>query len=110
MRFLVDANLPPALARWLREQGHEADHIAEIGQPSATDEQVWQRAAAGDAIIVSKDEDFARRRSVAKQGPPIVIWVRIGNTRKSALLARFASVWSDLIAALERGDRLIEVR
>jgi predicted nuclease of predicted toxin-antitoxin system len=110
MRFLVDANLPPAPARWLREQEHEADHVAEIGQPSVTDEQVWQRAVAGDTIIVSKDEDFGRRRSVAKQGPPIVIRVRIGNTRKSALLARFASVWSDLIAALERGDRLIEVR
>jgi len=24
MRFLVDAQLPPALARWLAAQGHEA--------------------------------------------------------------------------------------
>jgi len=26
MRFLVDAQLPPALARWLAAQGHEAEH------------------------------------------------------------------------------------
>jgi predicted nuclease of predicted toxin-antitoxin system len=25
MRFLIDAQLPPALARWLAAQGHEAD-------------------------------------------------------------------------------------
>ncbi|WP_196502044.1 DUF5615 family PIN-like protein [Aestuariivirga litoralis] len=27
MRFLVDALLPPALARWLAEQGHDALHV-----------------------------------------------------------------------------------
>jgi predicted nuclease of predicted toxin-antitoxin system len=110
MRFPVDANLPPALAQWLRERGHAADHIAQIGQPTETDDAIWQRAIAADAILVSKDEDFARRRSIARQGPPSVIWVRMGNTRKPVLLARFAGIWGEVIAALERGDRLIEVR
>lgn len=31
MRFLVDAQLPPALARWLAAQGHEAEHVGDIG-------------------------------------------------------------------------------
>jgi predicted nuclease of predicted toxin-antitoxin system len=26
MTFLVDANLPPGLAGWLRERGHDAIH------------------------------------------------------------------------------------
>jgi predicted nuclease of predicted toxin-antitoxin system len=29
MRFIVDAQLPPALARWLVRQGHEAEHVAD---------------------------------------------------------------------------------
>ena len=29
MKFLVDANLPPGLATWLREQAHEAIHVSD---------------------------------------------------------------------------------
>ncbi len=42
MRFLVDAQLPPALARWLTERGHHAQHVADIGMMAATDHQIWQ--------------------------------------------------------------------
>ncbi|MGK6317981.1 DUF5615 family PIN-like protein [Sphingomonas sp. DT-204] len=28
MRFLIDAQLPPALCGWLRERGHEAIHVS----------------------------------------------------------------------------------
>ncbi len=31
MRFLVDAQLPPALAQFLREFSHDAEHVHEIG-------------------------------------------------------------------------------
>jgi predicted nuclease of predicted toxin-antitoxin system len=31
MRFLVDAQLPPALARHLVAAGHEAQHVADLG-------------------------------------------------------------------------------
>ena len=27
MRFLIDAQLPPALCGWFEEQGHEAEHV-----------------------------------------------------------------------------------
>lgn len=35
MRFLVDAQLPPALARWIAAQGHEARHVADLGMAGA---------------------------------------------------------------------------
>jgi predicted nuclease of predicted toxin-antitoxin system len=31
MRFLVDAQLPPALARWLGERGHSATAVRDAG-------------------------------------------------------------------------------
>jgi predicted nuclease of predicted toxin-antitoxin system len=31
MRFLVDNQLPPSLARWLRDRGHGAVHVFESG-------------------------------------------------------------------------------
>ena len=29
MRFIVDAQLPPALARWLTVKGPQAEHVAD---------------------------------------------------------------------------------
>jgi Domain of unknown function (DUF5615) len=61
MRFLVDAQLPPALARWLAAQGHEAEHVSDCGLARAADPAVWDYATSVDAIIVTKDEDFCAR-------------------------------------------------
>ena len=35
MRFLVDAQLPPALARRIEAFGHVAEHVTECGLASA---------------------------------------------------------------------------
>lgn len=72
MRFLVDVQLPPALARWLVERGHQAGHVADLGIAGASDRVVWERAAITGAVIVTKDEDFALRRAVAAEGPVVV--------------------------------------
>ncbi|MGM0984784.1 MAG: DUF5615 family PIN-like protein [Pseudomonadota bacterium] len=44
MRFLVDAQLPPALARWLTEQGHHAEHVADLKMEAASDAAIWRWA------------------------------------------------------------------
>ncbi|MCY4633829.1 MAG: DUF5615 family PIN-like protein [Acidobacteria bacterium] len=40
MRFLVDAQLPPALARRFEALGHEAEHVADRGFASAPDDVI----------------------------------------------------------------------
>jgi len=59
------------------------------------------------AVIVTKDEDFVVRR-VLQEGPAIV-WVRIGNTRRAELLRRIEADFSAIVAALERGETLVEI-
>jgi predicted nuclease of predicted toxin-antitoxin system len=59
VRFLIDAQLPPALARLLTEHGHQAEHVHDIGRGDAPDRELWQYALDHDAVIVTKDEDFA---------------------------------------------------
>ena len=61
MNFLVDAQLPPGLARWLADQGHSAQHVNDVGLAGAEDSVIWNHALGVDAIIVTKDEDFAER-------------------------------------------------
>ena len=53
MRFLVDAQLPPALARWFVEKGYAAEHVYDIQMESATDYEIWHRAETTGAVIVS---------------------------------------------------------
>lgn len=108
MRFLVDAQLPPTLARRIESLGHIAEHVADRGLATATDDEIRQYAASVSAVIVTKDEDFAIRRLLTQEGPSVV-WIRTGNTRRVELLRRMEAEFSTIVSALERGDTLIEV-
>ena len=61
MKFIVDAQLPPALARLLCELGQEAVAVRDVGLREADDGPIWQYALEHGAVIVSKDEDFPER-------------------------------------------------
>ena len=108
MRFIIDAQLPPALARFLISAGHEAEHVADLGLASAPDRAIWQRALDSNAVIVTKDEDFLTLRALRSDGPAIV-WVRVGNTTRDVLLRVMAAALPQGVAALERGEAVIEV-
>lgn len=107
MKFLVDAQLPLALATWLRESGHDVDHVADIGLLSATDHEIWAAALARDAILVTKDRDFAEW-SIARTPRPQVLWVRIGNAANLSLIARLEAAWDQIQESLTSGARVVE--
>jgi len=108
VRFLVDAQLPPALARWLSANGHEATPLLDQGLLEAVDTQIWEEATRLGAVIVSKDEDFVHLRTLEPEGPALV-WVRVGNTTRRELLVWFAQLLPEIERALLTGERLIEV-
>ena len=108
MRFLVDAQLPPALARWLAAEGHEAEHVIDCDLEAEDDSVIWQAAIDRQAVIITKDEDFAIRANMSNDGPPI-IWLRIGNSSRSELLKWFTPMLPQIIMELEQGERLIEL-
>ena len=41
MKFLVDNQLPLALAKFLISKGHHATHVLELGLASARDSEIW---------------------------------------------------------------------
>jgi predicted nuclease of predicted toxin-antitoxin system len=108
MRFLVDAQLPPVLARWIAAKGHAAQHVAELGMAGASDQAIWDKAIELKSVLVSKDEDFTQL-SIAGGGPQIV-WITSGNTSKRELLAMMKKTFPQIAEALEAGERIVEVR
>lgn len=109
MNLLVDNQLPPALARFIESEfGCSGTHVADIGLRDASDAEVWQYASKIDAILVSKDEDFA---TMALRAPTAkLIWVRIGNCRKMFLFELFRDMWPRILARIDSGERIIELR
>ena len=108
MRFLVDAQLPPALARWLTARGYEAEHVGDRQMAAMSDAAIWDLALRNAAVIITKDEDFAQRK-VLTGGGPSVVWIRLPNTRRRDLLSWFEAILPDILSALERGESLVEV-
>lgn len=96
---------------WLAgcSQNHEAEHVADIGMADASDTAIWEIATVTKAVIITKDEDFAQRRNLHNSQYPAIVWLRIGNTRRAELLQWFSTLMPQIIAALQRGETLIEV-
>jgi predicted nuclease of predicted toxin-antitoxin system len=70
-RFLIDAQLPPALARRLTALGHVAEHVDDAGLASASDRRIWDYALNHSAVIVTRDEDFPLRKGLEAQAPSL---------------------------------------
>ena len=102
MRFVVDAQLPPALAGLLRARGHEAEHVADIGSADASDQDVWRYALDADAAIVTKDADFADMVATGRPAP-VVVWVRTGNVRRADRAALSLAAGERVGLALDEG-------
>ncbi len=109
MRFLVDAQLPPGLARYLASRGHEAEHVYDIGMGSAPDREVWDHAVRNNAVLVTKDDDFVTFKTMGKGGGPPVVWVRLGNTTNRELFAHMDRYFKAIIDLLQSGEELVEM-
>lgn len=107
MNFLIDAQLPPVLCGWLRERGHQAVHVFEIGMVAASDAEIAARAEADGAVLVSKDEDFMTLRLPDRFA---FVWLRCGNATNRALMGWLERRWRKIEELLAAGERFVEVR
>lgn len=107
MNFLIDAQLPPALCGWLRERGHQAVHVFEIGMVAAGDAEIAARAEADGAVLVSKGEDFVTLRLPDRFA---FVWLRCGNAANRMLAAWLEARWARTETALGVGERFVEAR
>ena len=109
MKFIVDAQLPPALARFLSAKGENVIHVLDRQMMESSDTEIWALALQENWIIITKDEDFQVRASVSTVFPSI-IWIRIGNCSKKVLLDFFEQNWQSIKDELNAGAKLVEIQ
>ncbi len=107
--FLVDNQLPPALARLISSEfGVDATHVADIGLHEAIDAQLGADASETNSVLISQNDDFVR---LFRDTPTArLIWVRVGNCRCRILPEVFRRVWPGIVERLDKQDWFIEVR
>lgn len=109
MKFLVDNQLPPALARYLSgDLGQNAVHVTDIGMRGDPDAAIWAYAGQNDFVLISKDEDFVTLYS--KKPSASLLWVRIRNCRRTHLLKVFEQQWPKILERFKAGERFVEIR
>jgi len=105
MNFLVDAQLPPGLCRWLETRGHQAVHVTER-EGVLADEAIATWAGQDGLILISKDEDFLAIRAPDRF---VFLWLRCGNATNPALAEWLAARWERVEELLAAGERVIEL-
>ena len=96
MKLLLDENLSPRLVEMLSEVYPGSAHVHALGLGAADDGAIWTFAKEHGFAIVSKDADFAEC-SVLEEGPPKVVWLRLGNCTTSEI-ARSMRVHVEVIS------------
>jgi len=107
-RLLIDAQLPPHLARTLTEMGYPSAHLEEVGLRHANDPAIWDYSLLLNRAIVTKDDDFVERFRRQSRGSSIV-WLRIGNAYNRALLPWLLPAVPALVKRLEARNCLIKI-
>ncbi|QYO76966.1 DUF5615 family PIN-like protein [Devosia salina] len=109
MRFLIDAQLPTHLAAHLSAKGCPATHIFEHLDPQAADVEIARLANVLGCCVVSKDADFV---ALVDRGllDHTLVQVRLPNLKKPELLLRVDLAWDDVVSAVRRKARIVEIR
>ena len=101
MKFLVDAQLPRKLARWLQEQGHDALHTLDLPKGNLTSDREINRISVEQKyIVITKDSDFVDSFWLEDR-PYKLLLISTGNITNAALLEILKNNLSEIVSGLE---------
>ena len=74
MKILIDNALSPQIAQILRDHGHDAVHVRDLGLNRASDEIIIELALKQERILLSADTDFGTLLALwGRQGPSFIL-------------------------------------
>jgi predicted nuclease of predicted toxin-antitoxin system len=108
MKFIVDAQLPVRLARFLQSAGYSTIHTKDLPLANATpDAEINDISIQQERIVVTKDTDFFDSFLIRQQ-PYKLLLVSTGNITNAELEVLFANSLPQL-ALLFQHHALIEM-
>ena len=102
-KILVDLNLSPVWAGFLRAQGIEATHWSEVGDLRAPDSEIMQWAREHDFLVFTHDLDYSALLAATRASGPSVVQVRTQDVLPAAIGSLLIRVLGEHAAALEKG-------
>jgi predicted nuclease of predicted toxin-antitoxin system len=104
VKLLLDANLSPEVGRRLKEAGHDAIHVRDIGLLSAQDPEILLAAAEEGRILLTADADFGALLALGSLPSPSVLLLRSADHLRPSEQAKLIAVNLPSIADdLEKG-------
>lgn len=86
-----------------------SNQVALLGLEGKTDRELWAYARANDFVLVSRDADFYEI-SLHLGQPPKLIWLRLGNCDKAAVIRALTENQEEIeVALLIEGKACIEI-
>lgn len=108
MKFLVDAQLPRRLKRWLVERGYDAVHTLDLPNKNrTTDDFISDLFMRQKRVVISKDSDFFNR-FFQKLEPYKLIYLTTGNITTDELIGIFERNLDQILVEIQFGN-VVEV-
>jgi predicted nuclease of predicted toxin-antitoxin system len=107
LKFIIDTQLPPKLARFLATKGSDAIHTTFFPDGHLLqDKEIRAIAIQEHRIIITKDNDFFDSY-LAQGAPPCVLLLQFGNIKNNELLAYFDQEFKYIEALFDGGAELV---
>lgn len=103
MKVLIDMNLSTEWVDLLAAHGHAAMHWVSVGDPSAGDDELFDRALQDGSSILTNDLDFGIELVTKGLSKPSVIQRRSDDLRPSTLGDAVLAALDEHAVDLERG-------
>ena len=100
MRFLVDESTGPAVARWLRDRGHEVFSVYDSAR-GTDDDEIMEKAFTEHWILITNDKDFGEKVYRDEHGHQGIILLRLDDERaaqKVDAVRRLLEQYADQLA------------
>jgi predicted nuclease of predicted toxin-antitoxin system len=104
MNFLIDAQLPRRMARWLGAAGHDAIHTLDLPKANqTTDAEINALSLLEQRIVVTKDGDFVDTFLLSNE-PYKLLLVSTGNISNTDLEVLFTPLIPTIAATFQLHD------
>ncbi|HDN80369.1 MAG: hypothetical protein DRI61_14910 [Chloroflexi bacterium] len=103
MKFLVDMDISPKTATYLRSLGYDAVHLHELGLDRLPDSSILKKARTEGRILITHDLDFSELMAASGAKLPSVIVFRLRNMHPERVNYYLREIINRYRESLERG-------